>query len=625
MNQPPNSPFHGPPAPADPGAGPPPSASPAPFEAAAAQEIPGKTPRPARGRAGPGVAVAGFGCLVWLLAIGLAATAFVGAFADRRTVYAFLEGDRLVIHREAHLPLSWRGSRRADWVRIERDGGCSVTAAPSLGSGFPDVVGVGVAGGSVWAVDVQGAREVSAERAGRRIETKGTVLAVQPHGDGIQALVERDGALHLARFDGVSWRDETPVAIPGGGLTAGEEAEASGREGEDNREDLGGEADGEEEETEDPADGNGSEEEPDPWADPVQGAGPVSVPFGRIRAGAGTDHRLVYVGGLPWVFWKSFSTLRFSRLTESGWSRARDFGPVENYAVAAEGDRLIVFFDRMNLPRLLGLVGMEHHIFEGGVWRAGGGIESDLHPQSAFAAAGWGDRVAYVQFDLDTVRIREFAGGRWGEEREAPGVSDIRRIVRGFVGTGFLMVVLAFPGIALCSRYAERRRDRWVSTEYGRVRVASLFRRFTAHVVDGGLTLGVVAAYALLVRVGWNDGTRLEPPLSADWVLLAIVAAGTLYGLVLCVGEAVWGTTPGKALLGLRVVRDAEPTVGLRASLARNVFRVIDSLIGQYQLGAVMLAVGDQGRRVGDWVAGTLVIENASLRSPQEPPGRAEP
>lgn len=71
---------------------------------------------------------------------------------------------------------------------------------------------------------------------------------------------------------------------------------------------------------------------------------------------------------------------------------------------------------------------------------------------------------------------------------------------------------------------------------------------------------------------------------------------------------ALRGDTPGKRMAGLRTVLRDGSTPGPGALLARNLLRVVDALPLCYALGlAVMLCTREQ-LRIGDLVAGTIVV-----------------
>jgi len=111
----------------------------------------------------------------------------------------------------------------------------------------------------------------------------------------------------------------------------------------------------------------------------------------------------------------------------------------------------------------------------------------------------------------------------------------------------------------------------------------------------------VTSGTALRTAVGFTyfatDNT-IDPP----WLILIIVA---LYS----VQEALFGATWGKLVAGLRVV-DAEsglrPTAGM--VVVRNVLRVVEYYPILYLVGSVAAMTSPRRQRLGDRLAGTLVV-----------------
>jgi uncharacterized RDD family membrane protein YckC len=68
------------------------------------------------------------------------------------------------------------------------------------------------------------------------------------------------------------------------------------------------------------------------------------------------------------------------------------------------------------------------------------------------------------------------------------------------------------------------------------------------------------------------------------------------------------GRSPGKMLAGLRVVRRDGTGINLRSSVLRNVLRIVDMLPENYVVGLISMLLSPSGERLGDHVAGTIVI-----------------
>jgi uncharacterized RDD family membrane protein YckC len=68
------------------------------------------------------------------------------------------------------------------------------------------------------------------------------------------------------------------------------------------------------------------------------------------------------------------------------------------------------------------------------------------------------------------------------------------------------------------------------------------------------------------------------------------------------------GRTPGKRIMGLRVIHDDGTPVGWAASVLRNLLRFVDMLPFGYCVGAFACLQHPHFKRLGDLAAGTLVI-----------------
>jgi uncharacterized RDD family membrane protein YckC len=68
------------------------------------------------------------------------------------------------------------------------------------------------------------------------------------------------------------------------------------------------------------------------------------------------------------------------------------------------------------------------------------------------------------------------------------------------------------------------------------------------------------------------------------------------------------GRSPGKAAVGLRVVGRNGFPIDLRSSLVRNVMRIADILPAYYLVGLISIVLSPGSERLGDHVAGTIVV-----------------
>lgn len=101
------------------------------------------------------------------------------------------------------------------------------------------------------------------------------------------------------------------------------------------------------------------------------------------------------------------------------------------------------------------------------------------------------------------------------------------------------------------------------------------------------------------------------------------MAAMTISGFILLTGywillESVWdGRTVGKRAFGLRVVGERGLRLTFGQVALRNLLRLVDLLPGPGGVAALFILLGRQHRRLGDLVAGTLVIRERRVPPPE--------
>ena len=68
------------------------------------------------------------------------------------------------------------------------------------------------------------------------------------------------------------------------------------------------------------------------------------------------------------------------------------------------------------------------------------------------------------------------------------------------------------------------------------------------------------------------------------------------------------GQSPGKKIMGLRVVMADGSSVGYGASFLRNLMRFADTFFFLYLAAFICMIISPEFRRIGDWIGGTLVV-----------------
>ncbi len=143
--------------------------------------------------------------------------------------------------------------------------------------------------------------------------------------------------------------------------------------------------------------------------------------------------------------------------------------------------------------------------------------------------------------------------------------------------------------------------------------LAGLGSRLIAAILDV-LVIGVILLGLFLGVVVVAGGLDAVAP----WAMAlgAVAAFVTFWGYPILF-EVYWkGQTPGKRVLRLRVIREGGYALTPQAVIVRNLLRIVDFLPGGYFLGILTMMLNRRYKRLGDYVAGTLVIRESSAAQP---------
>jgi len=138
--------------------------------------------------------------------------------------------------------------------------------------------------------------------------------------------------------------------------------------------------------------------------------------------------------------------------------------------------------------------------------------------------------------------------------------------------------------------------------------IAGLGSRSLAALADTAFIGLLVAAEAVALpyvasRIGGAVATVVFP-------LVTLAVFATIWGYFALFEAFRDGQTPGKRWMGIRVIRDTGHAVTLRDAAIRNLLRLADFLPPPYVAGIASIAVHPQGKRLGDMVAGTIVVRD---------------
>lgn len=152
-------------------------------------------------------------------------------------------------------------------------------------------------------------------------------------------------------------------------------------------------------------------------------------------------------------------------------------------------------------------------------------------------------------------------------------------------------------------------------------------RRAVAYLIDALIRLGVLLALLFLLSLvsvaapdgfdGTSTGAFLVIYFALDWFYYVLF-------------ETLWsGRSPGKRVMRLRVVGQDGHSLTVLDSVLRNLLRAADFLPFGYAVGLVVMGRDPMFRRLGDMIAGTVVVVEEPARLTEKlllhpPPTAAE-
>ncbi len=147
--------------------------------------------------------------------------------------------------------------------------------------------------------------------------------------------------------------------------------------------------------------------------------------------------------------------------------------------------------------------------------------------------------------------------------------------------------------------------------------LAGIGSRFVAILVDTLILIGA-GLVLLFVAIFTIAALRAYGAKAETWGLGAFILIGFLlfwgyFALFEAFGN---GRTPGKRAAKIRVIHQSGRGISFVEALARNLVRYIDYLPGFYGVGIVAMFLSRRSQRLGDMVAGTLVVREREVDAP---------
>jgi len=160
--------------------------------------------------------------------------------------------------------------------------------------------------------------------------------------------------------------------------------------------------------------------------------------------------------------------------------------------------------------------------------------------------------------------------------------------------------------------------------------IAGIGSRFLALALDILIQLGIgLALFVVWIALGalglWHVSSLGNQKTIWTTALLVLAAFLVQFGYF-AFFESIWnGQTPGKRFLHLRVIKRSGRPISTYEAVTRNLLRIVDSIPGVYAVGIVCALLNSESRRLGDYVAGTVVVHERPTELNSDPSAPTSP
>ena len=145
---------------------------------------------------------------------------------------------------------------------------------------------------------------------------------------------------------------------------------------------------------------------------------------------------------------------------------------------------------------------------------------------------------------------------------------------------------------------------------------AGLGSRAAAFMIDQLiLMVANIAIIAILLFFVVGEPTVMGSDMSTIIIAIAVIVLFIInYGYFIVMEFFSGGKTIGKRIVGIRVIQDNGHSITLLSSFIRNFLRLVDALPTSYLVGILMIFFHSQHKRLGDLVAGTIVVHERKAK-----------
>jgi uncharacterized RDD family membrane protein YckC len=144
--------------------------------------------------------------------------------------------------------------------------------------------------------------------------------------------------------------------------------------------------------------------------------------------------------------------------------------------------------------------------------------------------------------------------------------------------------------------------------------IAGIGFRSMAYLIDALLLFAAGVVLFFITSFLIPDLLRAAQSLSGiERAAFGLIAFALIWGYWTGMELAWRGQTVGKRLMKIRVVKSDGSPIGLFESAVRNLLRIIDFMPACYPVGLISMLVDSRHRRLGDLVAGTMLVREETI------------
>lgn len=152
--------------------------------------------------------------------------------------------------------------------------------------------------------------------------------------------------------------------------------------------------------------------------------------------------------------------------------------------------------------------------------------------------------------------------------------------------------------------------------------LAGIGSRFLALTVDSLLQVAAVVAIIIVgAIIALSTESADRPDLDRFFsqtigAIVLVLLPFCLYWGYFAFFEILWqGRTPGKRVAGIRVIHQSGRPMTAIECIGRNLMRGVDILPGMYGVGLISMMCNKQSKRLGDYIAGTIVVHDKAIET----------